>query len=155
MRMQHESRLIVASVARRILPAGMVLGVSTHDPEQARRALADGADYVAVGSVFPTGTKAGFQLVGPDLVRKLRPEIPVPLVGIGGITADNAAEVIEAGADAVAVISAVFGHAEASAIEGAARAIDTVFRAARAEADSRIGPPAFASLRPGKADHTH
>jgi thiamine-phosphate diphosphorylase len=96
-----------ASVARRILPAGMVLGVSTHDPEQARRALADGADYVAVGSVFPTGTKAGFQLVGPDLVRKLRPEIPVPLVGIGGITADNAAQVIEAGADAVAVISAV------------------------------------------------
>ena len=96
-----------ASVARRILPAGMVLGVSTHDPEQARRALADGADYVAVGSIFPTGTKAGFQLVGPDLVRKLRPEIPVPLVGIGGITADNAAEVIEAGADAVAVISAV------------------------------------------------
>ena len=96
-----------ASVARRILPAGMVLGVSTHDQEQARRALADGADYVAVGSIFPTGTKAGFQLVGPDLVRKLRPEIPVPLVGIGGITADNAAEVLEAGADAVAVISAV------------------------------------------------
>lgn len=96
-----------AAVARRILPRGMVLGVSTHDTEQARRALADGADYVAVGSIFPTGTKAGFQLVGPDLVRKLRPEIPVPLVGIGGITADNAAAVIEAGADAVAVISAV------------------------------------------------
>ena len=96
-----------AAVARRILPAGMVLGVSTHDPEQARRAFADGADYVAVGSIFPTGTKAGFQLVGPELVRKLRPEIPVPLVGIGGITADNAAAVIEAGADAVAVISAI------------------------------------------------
>jgi len=96
-----------AAVARRILPVGMVLGVSTHDPEQAQQALADGADYVAVGSIFPTGTKAGFQLVGPDLVRKLRPEIPVPLVGIGGITADNAAAVIEAGADAVAVISAV------------------------------------------------
>ena len=96
-----------AAAARRILARGMVLGVSTHDPEQARRALADGADYVAVGSIFPTGTKAGFQLVGPELVRTLRPEIPVPLVGIGGITADNAASVIEAGADAVAVISAV------------------------------------------------
>ena len=96
-----------AAVARRILPAGMVLGVSTHDKEQARQAVADGADYVAVGSIFPTGTKAGFQLVGPELVRELRPEIPVPLVGIGGITADNAAAVIEAGADAVAVISAV------------------------------------------------
>jgi len=96
-----------AAAARRILPRRMVLGVSTHDPEQARRALADGADYVAVGSVFPTGTKAAFQLVGPELVRKLRPEIPVPLVGIGGITADNAGQVVAAGADAVAVISAI------------------------------------------------
>jgi len=98
-----------AAAARRILPAGMILGVSTHDPDQAYRALADGADYVAVGSIYPTGTKAGFQLVGPELVRALRPEIPVPLVGIGGITADNAAQVLEAGADAVAVISAVCG----------------------------------------------
>src|SRR5688572_10222118 len=96
-----------AAVARRLLPADMVLGVSTHDPGQARRALADGADYVAVGSIFPTGTKAGFRLVGTELVRAVRPEIPVPLVGIGGITADNGAAVIEAGADAVAVISAV------------------------------------------------
>jgi len=96
-----------AAAARRILPRRMVLGMSTHDPEQARRALADGADYVAVGSVFPTGTKEAFQLVGPELVRKLRPEIPVPLVGIGGITADNAGQVVAAGADAVAVISAI------------------------------------------------
>jgi thiamine-phosphate pyrophosphorylase len=95
-----------AAAARRLLP-GKILGVSTHSLEQARRALGDGADYIAVGSMFPTGTKAGFQLVGLDLVRALRPEIPVPLVGIGGITLDNAEEVIAAGADAVAVISAV------------------------------------------------
>ena len=86
----------------------MILGVSTHDPEPgARGAVADGADYVAVGSMFPTTTKAGFQLVGPELIRRVRPEIPVPLVAIGGITADNVGEVIRAGADAVAVISAV------------------------------------------------
>ena len=96
-----------APAARRLLPPGTVLGVSTHDVRQARQALADGADYVAVGSIFPTGTKAGFQLVGPDLVRNLRSEIPVPLVGIGGITLDNAEQVVGAGADAVAVISAV------------------------------------------------
>jgi thiamine-phosphate diphosphorylase len=89
--------------------------VSTHDPGQARRALADGADYVAVGSIYPTGTKAGFQLVGPELVAKLRPEIPVPLVGIGGINAGNAARVVTAGADAVAVISAVCGAADPEA----------------------------------------
>jgi thiamine-phosphate pyrophosphorylase len=96
-----------APAARRLVPSGMVLGVSTHDVRQARQALADGADYVAVGSIFPTGTKAGFQLVGPELVRNLRAQIPVPLVGIGGITLENAEQVVAAGADAVAVISAV------------------------------------------------
>lgn len=93
--------------ARGLLRPNMILGVSTHDPEQARRAVADGADYVAVGSIFPTTTKAGFQLVGPELIRRVRPEVPVPLVGIGGITAENAAAVLGAGADAVAVISAL------------------------------------------------
>lgn len=96
-----------AREARALLRPGMILGVSTHDPEQARRAAADGADYVAVGSIFPTTTKAGFQLVGPDLIRRVRPEVSVPLVGIGGITSDNAPLVLEAGADGVAVISAV------------------------------------------------
>ena len=96
-----------ARQARGLLRPNMILGVSTHDPEQARRAVADGADYVAVGSIFPTTTKAAFQLVGPDLIRRVRPEVPVPLVGIGGITADNAAAVLGAGADAVAVISAL------------------------------------------------
>jgi thiamine-phosphate diphosphorylase len=96
-----------AREARALLRPGMILGVSTHDPEQARRAVADGADYVAVGSIFPTATKAGFQLVGPELIRRVRPEVPVPLVAIGGITADNASIALEAGADAVAVISAL------------------------------------------------
>ena len=93
--------------ARGLLRPGMILGVSTHDPEQARRAADDGADYVAVGSIYPTTSKAGFQLVGPDLIRRVRPLVSVPLVGIGGITADNAEAVLDAGADAVAVISAL------------------------------------------------
>ncbi len=96
-----------AHEARRLLRPGMVLGVSTHDEQQVRQAVADGADYVALGSIFPTGSKAGFQLVGPDLIRRVRPMVPVPLVGIGGITADNAPQVLAAGADAVAVISAI------------------------------------------------
>ena len=93
--------------ARQILRPWMILGVSTHDAEQARRAVADGADYVAVGSIYPTTTKAGFQLVGPELIRRVRAEVQVPLVGIGGITVDNAGAVLAAGADAVAVISAL------------------------------------------------
>jgi thiamine-phosphate pyrophosphorylase len=101
-----------APVARPLLRPGMILGVSTHDIAQARAAQADGADYVAVGSMYPTSSKADFQLVGPELVRKLRPEIRVPLVGIGGITHDNVQEVIRAGADGVAVISAVGAAAD-------------------------------------------
>ena len=96
-----------ARAARRLLGPGMILGVSTHDLGQARAARDDGADYVAVGSMFPTGSKPGFQLVGPQLLRAVRPEIAVPLVAIGGITVDNVGEVVRAGADAVAIISAV------------------------------------------------
>jgi thiamine-phosphate pyrophosphorylase len=95
------------AAARPLLRPGMLLGLSTHSVAQARAARDAGADYVAVGSMFPTGTKPDFELVGPGLVRELRGEIRVPLIGIGGITADNAGEVIRAGADGVAVISAV------------------------------------------------
>jgi thiamine-phosphate pyrophosphorylase len=98
-----------ARLARPLLRPGMLLGISTHDVAQAHAARDAGADYVAVGSMFPTPTKPDFQLVGPALVRKLRPDIRVPLVGIGGITHDNVADVIRAGADGVAVISAVCG----------------------------------------------
>jgi thiamine-phosphate pyrophosphorylase len=120
-----------AREARRLLRPGMILGVSTHDESQARRARDEGADYVAVGSMFPTGSKAGFRLVGPDLVRRVRPEIPVPLVAIGGITVDNVTEVIQAGADAVAVISAVCAAPDPAA--AARRFLETI-RAARENA---------------------
>lgn len=96
-----------ARVARPLLRRGMVLGVSTHSVAQAHVARDDGADYIAVGSMFATATKPDFELVGPSLVRRLRPDIQVPVVGIGGITPDNVGEVIRAGADGVAVISAV------------------------------------------------
>ena len=117
-----------ARAARPLLRPGMILGISTHSVEQARAAQADGADYVAVGSMFATTSKADFQLVGPDLLRKLRGEIRVPLVGIGGITPDNVSEVIQAGADGVAVISAVCAAPDPKA--AAARFL-TQIRAAR------------------------
>ena len=107
-----------ARAARPLLRPGMIMGISTHSLEQARAAQAEGADYVAVGSMFATTTKADFQLVGPDLMRKLRGEIRVPLVGIGGITPDNVSEVIRAGADGVAVISAVCAATDPQAAAG-------------------------------------
>jgi thiamine-phosphate pyrophosphorylase len=117
-----------ARAARPLLRPGMILGISTHSVEQARAAQADGADYVAVGSMFATTSKADFQLVGPDLMRKLRGEIRVPLIGIGGITPDNVSEVIQAGADGVAVISAVCAAPDPKA---AAAGFLTQIRAAR------------------------
>jgi thiamine-phosphate pyrophosphorylase len=116
-----------APAARRLLRPGMTLGVSTHDETQARQALADGADYVAVGSMFPTGSKAGFQLVGPALLRRVRPHISVPLVAIGGITEANVGEVIRAGADAVAVISAVCAASDPAA--ATSRFLEAIARA--------------------------
>jgi thiamine-phosphate pyrophosphorylase len=104
-----------ARVARPLLRPGMILGISTHDVAQAHAARDAGADYVAVGAMFATTSKPDFQLVGTGLVRKLRPDIRVPLVGIGGITHDNVADVIRAGADGVAVISAVCGAPDPTA----------------------------------------
>jgi len=118
-----------AAAARRILRPGMILGVSTHDEPQARRAREDGADYIAVGSIFPTGTKTGFQLVGLDLLRELRPRLGVPVVAIGGITEANAAQVMEAGADAAAVISAVCGTPDPR--EATARLLEVMRRPGR------------------------
>jgi thiamine-phosphate pyrophosphorylase len=133
-----------AAAARRLLPTGRILGVSTHGVAQARQALADKADYIAVGSIFPTGTKAGFQLVGPDLIRTLRPEIPVPLVGIGGITLHNAEAVIAAGADAVAVISSICAAPDPEA--ATRRFVERLDAALR----GRGGPgSAFPGRRPG------
>jgi thiamine-phosphate pyrophosphorylase len=97
------------ALARPLLREGMVLGVSTHSVEQARAAATAGAQYVAVGAMFPTATKPDFQLVGPALLQAARDQVGVPLIGIGGITVANAGEVIRAGADGVAVISAVCG----------------------------------------------
>ena len=95
------------AAALALLPRGKILGLSTHSEAQAAEAQAAGADYVAVGSMFPTATKPEFKLVGPALARRVRPLVRVPLIGIGGITPDNAGEVVAAGCDGVAVISAV------------------------------------------------
>ncbi len=114
--------------ARPLLRPGMILGCSTHSVEQALRAHEEDADYIAVGSMFATATKPDFQLVGPSLLARIRPMTPRPLVGIGGITAENVAEVIRAGADGVAVISAVCGAADPAA---ASRHVLASIRAAR------------------------
>jgi thiamine-phosphate pyrophosphorylase len=104
--------------ARRLAP-GLLIGASTHSLAQALAAEAEGADYVALGSVFPTGSKAGFELVGLELLRTVKRRLLVPLVAIGGITLERVPAVASAGADGVAVISAISGAADPEAATSA------------------------------------
>lgn len=92
--------------ARCVIGTGKLLGVSTHNLGQFKDAAATSADYVAIGPVFSTSTKANPEpVVGIELIRQVRSLTDKPIVAIGGITLERAAEVIEAGADSVAVIS--------------------------------------------------
>jgi thiamine-phosphate pyrophosphorylase len=84
-----------------------ILGISTHSLRQARHAEADGANYIGVGPVFATGTKPDVAPVTPELVRQVAGQIRIPFFAIGGITLDNLALVMSAGATRVAVVSAI------------------------------------------------
>lgn len=104
------------AAARRIAPAGFLLGVSAETPELARVAEADGADYVGVGPVCVTGSKADAgDAVGAERIAQVAAAVRIPVVGIGGITSENAPPVIHAGAAGVAVISAVMRAADPDA----------------------------------------
>ena len=96
-------------VACKLLPLGKILGCSVTTVEQAVAAQSEGADYVAVGSMYPTSSKETAVVVGLERLHQVRQAVSLPLVAIGGITKDNASEVMAAGADSVAVISAVLG----------------------------------------------
>ncbi len=93
--------------ARQLLGGNKMIGISTHSVEEALKAEAQGADYIAIGSVFPTETKEDTQNVGIDTLKKVRRAVRVPLVAIGGMTPERAFSALEAGADSVAVISAI------------------------------------------------
>lgn len=98
---------------RRVIGPSRWVGVSTHTDKQVRAAELSSADYVAIGPVFATGTKADAeQVVGLEGVRRARALTSKPLVAIGGITRANARSVIDAGADSVAVISGLFSKGE-------------------------------------------
>ncbi|MEE3678566.1 thiamine phosphate synthase [Bacillus safensis] len=91
-----------------------ILGVSTHNLDEVKQAIKDGADYVGMGPVYPTETKKDTRSVqGVSLITEVRRHgLQIPIVGIGGITYDNAAPVIQAGADGVSIISAISQSAD-------------------------------------------
>lgn len=115
------------AAARRRLGADRLIGVSCYDRfERAVTAVESGADYVAFGSFYPSPTKPQAVTADPQLLYRARRELAVPTVAIGGITPENGGSLVAAGADMLAVISAVFGRPD---IRAAARRFADLYQA--------------------------
>ncbi len=115
------------TAARELVGPDRLVGVSCYDDfERAQAAVVMGADYVAFGSFFASSVKPGARKASVELLSRAR-TLGVPVVAIGGIDADNAAELVRAGADALAVISAVFGEPTLDDVEIAARTLARLF----------------------------
>jgi thiamine-phosphate pyrophosphorylase len=95
------------AAARRIVGSDVLIGVSTHTPEQVRRAVLDGADYLGLGPTFPSPTKSFDHFPGLEFVRFAAGETSLPAFALGGITLANIRQVVEAGANRIAVSSAI------------------------------------------------
>ena len=96
------------SLAREILGANFLIGLSTHSPEQVVEATELGADYIGFGPLFPTTTKSDHEpVVGLEGLKKVRPLTSLPIVAIGGIKSESVSQIVEAGADAIAVASGI------------------------------------------------
>jgi thiamine-phosphate pyrophosphorylase len=111
--------------ARAVLGPGKIIGVSCYNRlPLAQQAVAAGADYVAFGAFFPSTVKPDAASANIELLRQARTELAVPLVAIGGITLENGTALLQAGASALAVISALFDAAD---IQAAAQNFSTLF----------------------------
>lgn len=104
------------AAARRVLGPHAILGATARNPVTARQAVADGATYLGVGPAYATTTKSGLpDAIGPAGVRAVAAAVGVPVVAIGGVTPDRAAELFAAGAHAVAVVGAMSGAPDPAA----------------------------------------
>lgn len=104
------------AVARRLLGEDFIIGVSAHNPAEAVKAVSEGADYLGCGAVFGTATKHDVAKLGLENLRAIRKAVAVPMVGIGGITADNYAEVLATGADGAAIVSGILAQDDIGAV---------------------------------------
>lgn len=98
------------AAARKLLGEDYIIGVSAHNPAEAKAALQSGADYLGCGAVFGTATKADVQKLGTDGLAAICKAKGLPVVGIGGVTADNYREVRAAGADGAAIVSGILAQ---------------------------------------------
>lgn len=98
------------AAARKLLGEDYIIGVSAHNPAEAKTALQSGADYLGCGAVFGTATKADVKKLGTEGLTAICREKGLPVVGIGGVTADNYREVRAAGADGAAIVSGILAQ---------------------------------------------
>lgn len=98
------------TAARKLLGEDYIIGVSAHNPAEAKAALQSGADYLGCGAVFGTATKADVKKLGTDGLAAICKAKGLPVVGIGGVTADNYREVRAAGADGAAIVSGILAQ---------------------------------------------
>lgn len=110
------------AAARKLLGEDYIIGVSAHNPAEAKAALQSGADYLGCGAVFGTATKADVQKLGTNGLAAICKAKGLPVVGIGGVTADNYREVRAAGADGAAIVSGILAQPDIRAtVEAIAR----------------------------------
>jgi len=95
--------------ARNTIGDEKIIGVSTHSITQARQAQKDGADYIAIGPIYPTSTKDHEPSVGIEIIHEISEAVSIPIIAIGAITLENLDEVLKAGASRIAVCSAIIG----------------------------------------------
>ncbi len=131
---QHD---LPATEARKLMGREKIIGVSTHQIEQARQAVADGADYIGVGPVFRSSTKPREFLPGLEYAGQVAREIQIPAVAIAGITEQNVDQVLATGLRAVAVTAAIVGCEDA---ESAARRFKEKLSVGSASADETARP---------------
>lgn len=116
--------------ARRLVGAERLIGVSTHNIEEAKKAQTEGADFITFGPVFHTPSKAPFgEPVGTDKLREVKKAVSIPVYALGGIKKKNIKEVVSAGADGISVISAIIGTDD---VKGSAESLIEELRRARA-----------------------
>jgi thiamine-phosphate pyrophosphorylase len=127
--LRHDS--LPAHVARRLLGAGKIIGVSVHSVEEAAQAERDGADFVLFGPVYATPSKLEYgPPQGVDALATVARRVRIPVFAVGGVTAERVPALIRAGARGVGAISAVFGADDAQQAAGMiARALDQAFHA--------------------------
>lgn len=120
---------LAAGEVRRRVGENMILGVSVHTVEEACQAVRDGADYLGLGAVFPTGTKTDADVMPGDMLRAICGAVDVPTVAIGGLNRSNILQLSGSGVDGAALVSAIFG----------AEDIETACRELRALAEEMVG----------------